>query len=58
MQVFVERRYIFKRRPLKGRVILAVLASAACLGAMSLEAAIAEPGGYYRKGSIEQRVDD
>jgi len=57
MQVLVERRYIFKRRPMKGRLILAVLASAACLGAMSLEAAIAEPGGYLRPGTIEQRVD-
>lgn len=54
MHVLTERRYIFKRRSIKGRVALGIVASAVALGALTISIADARPGGYQRVTSIEE----
>jgi hypothetical protein len=54
MHVITERQYIFRRKPVRGRVAVAILASLVALGAANLNIAEAKPGGYQRMNSSEE----
>ncbi|MCQ8184507.1 hypothetical protein [Parvularcula maris] len=54
MGSFSQRRYIFRRRPVRAR--LAFAAAAVCVGLLAMNFSIAKtkPGGYMRQHLIEQ----
>lgn len=54
MHVITERQYIFRRKPIKGRVALAILASLLALGVANLNIAEAKPSGYQRTISSDE----
>ncbi|NRA28822.1 MAG: hypothetical protein HRU11_01065 [Parvularculaceae bacterium] len=57
MHVLVERRYIFRRKTHRARLVLAVMSSAVALTGVSATIADAKPGGYHRAGAIEEPAE-
>jgi hypothetical protein len=57
MSSFSQRRYIFRRRPLRAKLAFAAAAVCAAVLAMNVGVAFAKPGGYLRQILIEQPAD-
>ncbi|GGY53528.1 hypothetical protein [Parvularcula lutaonensis] len=54
MSDLANRKYVFRRRPVWGRVTLGVLALGGTIFMLTFKSADAIPGGYQRITSIEE----
>ena len=53
MSSLAHRKYVFRRRPIWGRVALGVVALAGTVLALTVKSADAMPGGYRPDVSVE-----
>jgi hypothetical protein len=58
MGTFSQRRYVFRRRPVRARLAFAIAAVCVGLLAMNFSIAKAKPGGYLRQPLAEQPVGE
>lgn len=57
MSILTQKRYIFRRRPIRGRVAMVLIVSCAIAAAISVVGAKAKPGGYQRLTVVEAPAD-